>query len=92
MFDGVEEILEIVDKFFIKGFVIPALGGLTKFAVEDLETSCHRRTKATRRVVHLADKARAGPPGHFDGISVNLSQVGSRGTSALFKGVQVRYD
>ena len=93
MFDGVEEILEVVDEIFVKGFVIPALGALTKFAVENLEASRERGTKATRRVVHLADKARADPPGHFDSFSVHLSQVrSSRGTSALFKGVQVRYD
>ena len=93
MFDGVEEILEVANEFFINRFIIPTLGTLTKFAVEDLEASGEQATKCPRRVVHLANKARADPPGHSDSVSVHLSQVrSSRGTSALFKGVQVRYD
>ena len=72
LFDGVEKILEVADELFINGFVIPALGALTKFAVENLEASRERGTKSTRRVVHLANEARADPPGQSDGCCVHL--------------------
>ena len=72
LLDCLEEILEVHNKFFITWFIVPAFRVLTKFTVEDLEASGERAAKGPQWVEHLANKARANPPGHSDSCCVHL--------------------
>ena len=93
MLDCQEEVLEAVNEFFVDWFIVPTLGILTKFGVENLKATGERAAKGPARVVHLAYKARADPPGYSDGCWVHLGQVGTaRCAPTLLESVEVRSD